>query len=56
VSPWDYLRRRLALWLCPAIDTARGKCHLEQVARECGASRSVAKAIASKFFRTLYDV
>lgn len=47
------LRWRLAKWLAPEISSARGKRLLEQVARDCGASKTQATAIASKFFRSL---
>ena len=49
------MRRRFALWLCPEFDVARGKRHLERIARECGASKSVATKIAGEFFRSLRD-
>lgn len=51
----DGVRRRIALALWPAIDTANGKRHLEHVARECGLSHTLAKRLASTFFRTLHD-
>jgi len=46
----DGLRWRIALLIAPEIDVARGKRRLENVARECGASRAVAVKIASAFF------
>jgi hypothetical protein len=49
-------RRRLAMWLWPAINTAHGKRALEQVARECGASRTLATSIAARYFRSLHHV
>lgn len=51
---FDSLRWRVAIWLAPEIDTARGKRHLEEVARECGASRALAVRIASAYFKSLH--
>jgi hypothetical protein len=50
----DRLRWRLCVWLCPAMTAARGKRELEDLARECGASKAVATRIASTFFRRLH--
>ena len=47
----DRLRWRVCVWLCPQMPKARGKRELERVARDCGASRSMARHIASEFFR-----
>lgn len=49
----DNLRWRLAIWLAPEIDTARGKRRLEELARDCGASRTLAVRIASAYFEAL---
>jgi len=50
----DRIRWRLAVLLAPEISTARGKRRLEEIARECGASKSLATAIASRYFRELH--
>lgn len=49
------LRWRMAMWLCPRIDTATGKRALERTARECGASKSQAVHIAALFFKRLQE-
>lgn len=49
----DRLRWRLCWWLMPALELAREKRRLQEVAREAGASRAQATAIASIYFKTL---
>jgi len=49
----DSIRWRLAVWLCPTIDTALGKRRLEHIARECGASKTLAIHIANTYFKRL---
>ena len=54
-STLDAARLNLALRLAPKIDVAHGKRTLERIARECGASKTLACEIASKYFRELRD-
>lgn len=51
----DSARMALAMRLAPKIDVAQGKRILERIARECGASKTLAVQIASKYFRELQD-
>lgn len=50
---WDRLRWRLCWWLMPSIGLAQEKRRLEAIAKESGASWSVAKRIAGEYFKEL---
>lgn len=51
----DRIRWRLCWLLMPRIGLAQEKRRLHQVAVACGASVSLAKGIASRYFNSLRD-
>jgi hypothetical protein len=56
MSAWlDRLRWRLCWLIMPRLGIGEEKRRLEKIAQECGASRSVAKGLASRYVNGLRD-
>lgn len=51
----DRIRWRLCWWLMPSIALAREKRRLEDLARELGASKTLATGVASRYFASLKE-
>lgn len=49
----NQVRCGLALWLWPTVNIAHGRQRLEHVARECGATWTLSKKIAARYFEDL---